>query len=116
ADYVCLEFRDLAIFNDGESRRRVVECLRATRPDVVLTAPPVDYLCDHEMTSALVRDACFTAPAPNYATRRWDPAPALATIPALYFVDALEGSDRDGCPLPAGFHVDVTPVFEIKRA
>src|SRR4051795_10477793 len=48
ADYLCLEFRDLDIFNDDESRRRVTEALRRTRPDVVLTAPPVDYLCDHE--------------------------------------------------------------------
>src|SRR3954465_11826236 len=40
ADYLCLEFRDLAIFNDDESRRRGVECLRATRPDGGLTAPP----------------------------------------------------------------------------
>jgi LmbE family N-acetylglucosaminyl deacetylase len=115
AEYVCLEFRDLAIFNDDESRRRVTDCLRRTRPDLVLTAPPVDYLCDHEMTSLLVRDACFAAPAPNYATRQWDPAPPLARIPHLYFVDALEGSDRDGNSLQAGFHVDVTPVFERKR-
>src|ERR1700751_1771009 len=35
ADYLCLEFRDLAIFNDDESRRRVTECLRRTRPDIV---------------------------------------------------------------------------------
>src|SRR5271154_5272203 len=28
ADYVCLEFRDLAIFEDDDSRRRVVEALR----------------------------------------------------------------------------------------
>ena len=34
ADYFCLEFRDLAIFNDDESRRRVTEALRRTRPDV----------------------------------------------------------------------------------
>src|SRR5262249_17283660 len=61
ADYLCLEFRDLAIFNDDESRRRVTEALRRVRPDLVLTAPPVDYLCDHEMTSLLVRDACFGA-------------------------------------------------------
>src|SRR4051794_32117059 len=74
AAYACLEFRDLAIFNDDESRRRVVEVLRRLRPDLILTAPPVDYLCDHEATSALVRDACFIAPIPNYTTRQWEPA------------------------------------------
>ena len=31
AEYVCLEFRDLAIFNDDESRRRVTEALRRVR-------------------------------------------------------------------------------------
>jgi N-acetylglucosamine malate deacetylase 1 len=116
ADYACLEFRDLAIFNDDPSRRKVVEVLRRLRPDVVITAPPVDYLCDHEMTSVLVRDACFCAPIPNYTSRQWDPSPPLARIPHLYFVDAIEGSDRDGRPFPAGFHVDVTRVFETKRA
>jgi LmbE family N-acetylglucosaminyl deacetylase len=115
AEYLCLEFRDLAIFNDDESRRRVVECLRRTRPDLVLTAPPVDYLCDHEMTSVLVRDACFAAPIPNFVTRQWDPAPALSRIPHLYFVDTVEGADREGQPCAAGFHVDVTSVFEVKR-
>src|SRR3954468_4425303 len=115
ADYHCLDFRDLAIFNDDESRRRITEVLRRARPDLILTAPPVDYLCDHEMTSLLVRDACFPAPIPNYATQQWDPAPPLAKIPHLYFVDALEGADRDGRPIPAGFHVDVTSAFETKR-
>jgi len=115
ADYVCLEFRDLAIFNDDESRRRVTEAVRRIRPRVILTAPPVDYLCDHEMTSLLVRDACFAAGCPNYATRQWDPAEALDYIPHLYFVDSLEGIDRDGRPLPVEFHVDVTEVFETKR-
>jgi LmbE family N-acetylglucosaminyl deacetylase len=116
ADYLCLEFRDLSIFNDDESRRRVTEALRRTRPDIILTAPPVDYLCDHEMTNLLVRDACFCAPVPNYATHQWDPAPPLPKIPHLYYVDPLEGSDRDGRPIPAGFHVDVSRVFPTKRA
>ncbi|WP_422926773.1 PIG-L deacetylase family protein [Singulisphaera sp. PoT] len=115
ADYVCLEFRDLAIFNDDESRRKITEFLRRTRPDIVLTAPPVDYLCDHEMTNLLVRDACFIAPIPNFLTRQWEPAQALSKIPHLYYVDAIEGSDRDGKPLPVDFYVDVTAVFETKR-
>jgi LmbE family N-acetylglucosaminyl deacetylase len=116
AEYACLEFRDLAIFNDDESRRRVVEALRRYRPDLILTAPPSDYLADHEMTSALVRDACFCASAPNYATRQWDPAPPLEAIPHLYFVDPLEGRDRAGEPVTPHFHVDVTRVFDRKRA
>ncbi len=115
ADYLCLEFRDLAIFNDDESRRRVTEALRRVRPDLILTAPPIDYLSDHEMTNSLVRDACFTAPLPNYVTRQWEPAPPLSRIPHLYYVDAIEGKDRDGRPQPAGFHIDVSRVFELKR-
>jgi LmbE family N-acetylglucosaminyl deacetylase len=116
AECLCLEFRDLAIVDDDESRRRVTEALRRSRPDVVITAPPADYLCDHEATSALVRNACFFAPIPNYATRQWEPAPPLGRIPHLYFVDPIEGIDRDGRPVGADFHVDVTSVFETKRA
>jgi LmbE family N-acetylglucosaminyl deacetylase len=115
ADYLCLEFRDLAIFNDDESRRRVTEIVRRVRPDLIMTAPPVDYLCDHEMTHLLVRDACFTASVPNYVTRQWEPAPPLDRIPHLYYMDPIEGIDRDGCPVAAGFCVDVTRVFEVKR-
>src|SRR5262245_29510784 len=48
AEYECLEFRDLSIIDDDESRRRVTEALRRARPDLILTSPPVDYLCDHE--------------------------------------------------------------------
>ncbi len=115
AEYFCLEFRDLNIFNDDESRRRVTEALRRARPNLILTAPPVDYHCDHEATSMLVRDACFSASCPNYATRQWEPAPAIDWIPHLYYVDPLEGNDRDGRPIPAGIHVDVSDVFDLKQ-
>ena len=115
ASYHCLEFRDLAIFSDDPSRRRVVEHLRRVRPDIVLTAPPVDYLADHEATSLMVRDACFIAPIPNYATRQWEPAPALERIPHLYYVDPIGGKDRDGIPVTLDVVVDVTEVWELKR-
>jgi LmbE family N-acetylglucosaminyl deacetylase len=116
AESHCLEFRDLAIFNDDDSRRRIVEFLRRSRPNLILTAPPVDYMADHEATSLLVRDACFAAPIPNYATRQWEPAPPLPRIPHLYFVDPIEGHDRDRRAQPVGFHVDVSDVFPFKRA
>jgi N-acetylglucosamine malate deacetylase 1 len=115
AEYLCLEFRDLEVFNDDPSRRRVTEAIRRTRPNLILTAPPIDYLCDHEETSLLVRDACFGAPIPNYKTRQWEPAPPLEKIPYLYFVDALGGADRAGQRLPVDFHIDISRVFETKR-
>src|SRR5882672_8770940 len=93
AEYRCAEFRDLAIFSDDPSRRRVVEILRKTKPDLVLTSSPVDYMADHEHTSALVRDACFAAPARNYNTRDVQAAAPLKAIPHLYFMDPVGGVD-----------------------
>jgi LmbE family N-acetylglucosaminyl deacetylase len=116
ARYRCAEFRDLAIFSDDAGRRRVTEILRQVRPDIVLTASPVDYLCDHEATSELVRDACFAAPAPNYGTHFDGPAPPLDAIPHLYFMDAVGGVDRDNRLQPADFYVDITRTFDTKQA
>ena len=96
ARYLCVEFRDLAVFNDDPSRRAVTELLRRTRPELVLAASPVDYLCDHEAASALVREACFAAPAPNYDTRVEGAAPPLDAIPHLYWMDPVGGVDREG--------------------
>jgi LmbE family N-acetylglucosaminyl deacetylase len=106
AEYRCAEFRDLEIFSDHASRRRVVELIRQLRPDLVLTASPVDYLCDHEATSSLVRDALFAAPARNYVTD----SPPLDRIPHLYFMDPIDEL------VEVDFVVDVTETFEIKRA
>ena len=116
ADYICLEFRDLSIVVDNLSRRRVTEVLRKVRPDIVMTAPPVDYMSDHEFTSRLVRDAFFAAPAPNYDTEVPDPAPALDHIPHLYYVDPITGADLYGEPIPTDFVVDVSQTFEQKIA
>jgi LmbE family N-acetylglucosaminyl deacetylase len=111
AEYVCVELRDLAIFNDDASRRLVVGVLRQTQPDIILTSSPVDYLCDHESTSALVRDACFAAPAPNYQA----PGKPLAAIPHLYYMDPIEGTDREGVRVRPEFTIDVTTTFARKR-
>ncbi len=115
ATYLCLEMRDLAIFSDDPSRRRVTESLRVARPKIVLTSAPSDYLCDHEAASALVRDSCFIAPAPNYRTGAENPAPPLDAIPHLYYMDPVAGVDREGSPVPPHFIVDVSSTFPRKR-
>ena len=114
ADYMCLEFRDLCMDVNDESRKRVTEAVRKARPDIVITAPPVDYMTDHEVTSRLVRDACFCASVPNYSTEQWDPASVLPRIPWLYYVDPAEGIDWFGQSVPYDFIVDVSTTFELK--
>lgn len=115
AEYVCLEFRDLSICIDNPSRQRVTEAVRRARPKLVITAPPRDYMSDHEMTSRLVRDACFNAPIPNYRTDAADPAPPIDHIPHLYYVDPLEGTDYFGNAVPTQFIVDISQTFQLKR-
>jgi LmbE family N-acetylglucosaminyl deacetylase len=83
---------------------------------VVITSSPADYMCDHEATSALVRDACFAAPAPNYKTNAVEAAAPIAAIPHLYFMDSVGGVDRENRPIPADFAVNVGGVFQKKKA
>ena len=114
AEYTCLEFKDLSICMDNDSRRQVTEMIRKSQPDIVITAPPVDYMSDHEMTSRLVRDATFNASCPNYVTQQWDPAPPTEKIPHLYYVDPVEGVDWFGAPIKADFVIDITSTFDLK--
>lgn len=113
AEYMCLDVPDLSVFVNDPTRRKVTEAIRIAQPQLVITASPVDYHPDHEATSALVRDACFAAPVPNYKTGT---AKILADIPHLYFCDPIAGRDRDNNKVMAEFAVDVAPFFELKKA
>lgn len=116
ARYYCLGFKDMAVFSDDASRRRITEFLRALRPTIVVTSSPEDYMADHEATAILVRDACFAAALPNYETRHQTPATPLPEIPALYFMDPLGGVDRNQVPVIPDFVVDIEETFDLKIA
>ena len=115
AAYRCVEERDLCVYVDDPTQRRVTEAVRVSRPDVVITASPQDYMADHEAASSLVRTACFCAPMRNYKTEADNPAPILENIPALYYADPLEGTNMFGEPIRPHLYVDITETFETKR-
>ena len=115
AEYQCLEFMDLSITADTTSHRRVTEAIRKTRPDIVLTAPPIDYMSDHDMTSRLVRDACFSASVPNFSTHQWDPCSPLEHIPHLYYMDPMEGVDWFRNPVEPDFYINISSTYEQKK-
>jgi LmbE family N-acetylglucosaminyl deacetylase len=112
AGYRCAGLADLGVFNDDVSRRRMTEMIRWARPEIVITASPVDYHPDHEAVSVLVRDACFASTVPNYHS---GPATHLDAIPHLYFMDPIGGRDRNGWRIRPDFGVDITAHMETKR-
>ena len=115
AEYAWGGFHDLGIFIDDVGRRRVTALLRRFRPDLILTASPSDYHCDHEAASRLVEDASFAVSCPNYDTSAYDASPAAEQIPHLYFMDPTGGVDRDQHPIQPHFLVDVAAQLALKR-
>lgn len=116
ATYHFVGSRDFQIFHDDSHNRRVTALVRAVSPILVLTHRPQDYITDHEVTSVLVRNACFSAPARNYDTSALGEAPATPTIPHLYYWDAMEGVDIFGRSAPVQMLVDVSEQMEFKSA
>lgn len=114
AEYYCAGSLDLLIVYDAPTIRAFVEVVRKARPDIVITHSPSDYMVDHEMTSRLVRTACFSAPAPNFLTGDINPAPALAAVPHLYYADATEQKDIFGNPVLPSFVVDISEQMDLK--
>src|SRR5690606_38943583 len=84
--------------------------LRKVNPFMVFTTASQDYMLDHEITSTLVRDACFSASAPLY------PAEGAPTsgVPYLYYADAIEGHNYLGHPSPVSCIVDISAQIEQK--
>jgi LmbE family N-acetylglucosaminyl deacetylase len=115
APYYAAGSIDLLIVYDEPTIRRFVEVVRKARPDIVLTHSPVDYMVDHEMTSRLVRTACFAAPAPNFLTYAVEPAPTIDRVPHLYYADPVECKDIFGRPVEPDFIVDISATMDLKE-
>lgn len=114
-EYHCAGAQDLLIAYDPLNIRRVTEIVRRVKPDIVFTHSPQDYLLDHEITSQLVRAACFAASVPNVHTNEVNAAPATPRIPHLYYADAIEGRDALGQTVKPGFYVNITDTMAIKE-
>lgn len=108
----CLEFADLEITFDNLTRHAVTHLLRKIDPAIVFTTPPVDYMPDHEITSQLVRDACFSASVKNYETEVSDKP--TASLPHLYYTDSLGGHDLYGDPIRVSCIVDISAQMKQK--
>ncbi len=114
ATYHHAGFNDLCIFNDNNSNRRVTALLRELNPWIVISHSPQDYMSDHEITSLLVRNACFYASIPNYQTKDLTSAGHTSAIPYLYYAQPIENIDLFGKKITPQFYADISNFIEQK--
>jgi len=115
AEFHCAMLKDTFLEDCNEHRAKAVAILRKVNPDLVFTMPPNDYMVDHEMTSRLVRNACFIAPIPNYAFGEAVTQPKTDHVPALLYTDPLEAKDIFGNRITPSFYVNISPQIEKKE-
>jgi LmbE family N-acetylglucosaminyl deacetylase len=72
---------------DPNQRRLAIDLIRATRPDLILTHSPNDYMADHNEISRLMVDASHIATLPLLETKH----EAHTVVPAVYYIDTLAG-------------------------
>ena len=116
ASFHFLGFDDFEIFYSSEAHRKVTALLRDVDPDIVITHPPQDYMADHEITSSLVRSACFSAPVPGFNMAGLTESRNTSRIPYLYYSQPMEGRDIYGTPIPPGMFVDISGVLDRKAS
>lgn len=105
--------RDLEIFYDDRSLRRLAAIVREVRPTVILTHAPRDYMEDHMNTCRLTVTAAFARGMPNYKTN--PPRAAVDADVTLYHATPhLLRDPMGGVVIPEVF-VNVTSVMELKR-
>ena len=66
ADHYLIDLGDGCVeAGNKEARERLIEVIRTTKPDVILTHNPDDYMRDHIQASAMAYDASFLATIPH---------------------------------------------------
>ena len=101
-----LGFLDGEIAQSQENLRSVVDLIRSTSPDLIITHHPDDYHADHRAVTQLVANASFMAAVPYFPTAH---AAYGVTCP-IYYMDTLSG---------LGFqpteYVDIGDTLDIKQ-
>ena len=111
-EYHCMECDDIFIAYDRPTLLKVIKLIRQVQPAIVFTMSPEDYMIDHEVTSALVRTACFSAGMNNIETDGIEP---FLSIPHLYYLDPMEGKDILGRVIHPTTIVDISSTMRRKE-
>lgn len=105
-EVVTCDVGDLLVTESSfKQRDSIVDVIRTTQPDFIITHAPNDYMPDHVAVSRLVFDATFAASVPHYKTA----VPGKAPVTPIYYMDNLAGVNF----IPTEY-VDVSDVIDLK--
>lgn len=97
---------DEQLFETKETRFKIMDVIRAARPDLIITHSPIDYHPDHQVTSNAVLNASFISSLPNIKGK----FEAHSLIPPIYYMDTLAGVN-----FQPDEYVDISNQFETKK-
>ncbi len=106
AESIGLDVDDLMVEScSKELRDKVVEVIRYTKADIIITHNPDDYMRDHVQTSLAAYDASFCCTIPHLYTE----SGAFGNFPPIFYMDTLAGIGF----IPTEY-VDITEEMEQK--
>lgn len=106
SEVINLDVPDLEVDSYNRSTiKKVIDVIRYTKPDVIITHSPEDYMKDHLEVNKLVFDASFSSSVPHVFTNN----PAYPGIVPVLYMDTLAGVNF----LPDEY-VDISETIETK--
>ena len=106
SEVINMDVPDLEVNSYNEvTVRKMVDIIRYSKPDIIITHSPDDYMKDHLEVNKLVYDASFSSSVPHLLTRN----AVYGSIVPVYFMDTLAGVNF----LPTEY-VDITDTLDIK--
>jgi LmbE family N-acetylglucosaminyl deacetylase len=106
ADHYFIDLHDGSIeASNKEARLRLIEVIRKTKPDIIITHNPDDYMRDHTEASKMAFDASFVSTVPHVFTE----SGYTTVFPSIFYMDSLAGIGF----IPTEY-VDITDVMELK--
>ncbi|NMA96363.1 MAG: hypothetical protein GX974_10020 [Clostridiales bacterium] len=105
-EVISLDVPDLEVNSYNEDTvRKLIDVIRYTKPDVIITHSPRDYMKDHVEVSRMVFDASFSSSIPHMVTEY----EAHPIIPPIYYMEAFGGLD-----FTPEDYVDISDFIDLK--
>ena len=106
SEVINLDVPDLELDSyNQDTIKKLIDVVRYSKPDIIITHGPEDYMKDHLEVNKLVFDASFSSSVPHFNPK----SPAYSGIVPIYYMDTLAGVNF----LPVEY-VDITETIELK--